>query len=328
MIKTNIVFALSFVFNLLSADLMREAYAAAPGCGFNAAGDYTCVSSGELRQPANPGPPNIPGYGGPQNNNMQIPSRPPYTPGDLSPGIVVPYIPVVPLFTFPIRVPIPGAPVIPIVNCLGTGVPPATPGQPIAIPPVQTPPTPTQVAQTPPPPPPQTPPLNVPPPTCQTLAQTRNCASLTPATTHSLCGLMAVEVGGMTESCQVQFIETVMNRAYARFGTADNASISRLMNNTAYWGAGQARRPYNAAACQRVLQQACAGSNMSNFATDNASGNFGIRRQSSRGNGQWCNPASRAGGARNELFYTDNPYRNAMNRLRQSVGNSCQAVSN
>ena len=311
MMKTNIIFALSFVFNVLSADLMRDAHAAAPGCGFNTAGDYTCVSTGELRQPANPGRPNIPGYGGPQNNNMQIPSRPPYTPGDLSPGIVVPYIPVVPLFTFPLRVPIPGVPVIPIIHCLGTNVPTA----------------PTQVVQVPPTPP-QTPPLNVPPPTCQTLAQTRNCDSLTPATTHSLCGLMAVEVGGMTESCQVQFIETVMNRAYARFGRADNASISSLMNNTAYWGAGQARRPYNAAACQRVLQQACAGSNMSNFATDNASGGFGIRRQSSRGNGQWCNPASSAGGARNELFYTDNPYRNAMNRLRQSVGNSCQTVSN
>lgn len=133
--KITIIAVFLCAFSLLSLSV-RPANATAgggpaTGCGFNTAGDYVCVGSGNLRLPPNPGMPNIPGYGGPQNNNMQIPSRPPYTPGDLSPGLIIPYIPVIPIFTFPIRVPIPGVPVIPILFCQN-GVPttPTTPTTP------------------------------------------------------------------------------------------------------------------------------------------------------------------------------------------------------
>ena len=133
--KITIITAFLFVFSGLVL-AVSPAYAtngpsgpaALTGCGFNSAGDYTCVSSGNVRLPANPGAPNIPGYGGPQNNNMQIPPQPPYTPGDLSPGLIIPYIPVIPLFTFPLRLPLPGVPVIPIVLCDTMPTTPTTPG--------------------------------------------------------------------------------------------------------------------------------------------------------------------------------------------------------
>lgn len=129
-----------FVFNGLTFSALANPFTGGPsgqaaqtGCGFNTAGDYTCLSTGNLRLQPNPGAPTIPSYSGPQNNNLQIPLRPPYTPGDLIPGLIVPYIPVIPLFTFPVRFPIPGVPVLPIVLCaaptiLGISPNPTSPG--------------------------------------------------------------------------------------------------------------------------------------------------------------------------------------------------------
>lgn len=131
--KINSIAAFLFVFSCLvvvANPASATAQATQTGCGFNSAGDYTCISNGNLNLPPNPGAPNIPGYGGPQNNNMQIPPQPPYTPGDLSPGLIIPYIPVIPLFTFPIRIPIPGVPVIPIVLCTTGPTTPTTPTTP------------------------------------------------------------------------------------------------------------------------------------------------------------------------------------------------------
>lgn len=102
---------------------------ATPGCGFDSAGDYTCRSVGNLRTPSDPGMPNIPGYSGPGQDGRIIPPRPLYTPGDLVPGLIIPFIPEFPPFVFPILVPLPGVPIIPIVLC--NPVPPVNPQPPI-----------------------------------------------------------------------------------------------------------------------------------------------------------------------------------------------------
>jgi GH24 family phage-related lysozyme (muramidase) len=89
---------------------------AGAGCGFNSAGDYTCEGSGK-KLPGNPGSPTIPGYGGKNAQDIQNPGKPPYTPGDLNPGLTLPYVPFVPVIPLPISLPIPPVPVIPVITC-------------------------------------------------------------------------------------------------------------------------------------------------------------------------------------------------------------------
>lgn len=114
--KINIIIAIAICFGVIVLAHGGSAHASS-GCGFDSAGDYTCRSSGNLRNTPDPGTATPPPYSGPQNNSMVIPPVPPYTPGDLSFGITVPYIPVFPIVTIPIYPPLTGVPVIPLILC-------------------------------------------------------------------------------------------------------------------------------------------------------------------------------------------------------------------
>lgn len=89
---------------------------AGAGCGFNTAGDYLCQGSNKTL-PGSPGSPNIPTYSGKNAQNITMPPKPPYTPGDLNPGITLPYVPFVPLIPLPISTPIPPVAILPTITC-------------------------------------------------------------------------------------------------------------------------------------------------------------------------------------------------------------------
>lgn len=86
------------------------------GCGFNTAGDYLCEGD-SLALPPNPGQIRIPGYSGTGSSSIDIPPTPDYTPGDLNPGTVRPYVPITPIFELPPGITMPGMPVVPIIHC-------------------------------------------------------------------------------------------------------------------------------------------------------------------------------------------------------------------
>lgn len=103
------------------------------GCGFNTAGDYLCEGQ-SLTLPGMPPPTTVPPYTGPQAQDYGPVPLDPYTPGDLTPGIVMPYIPVTPIFTLPTIPPIPGIIVMPpIQNCEAVLVGPVGPNTPTNI---------------------------------------------------------------------------------------------------------------------------------------------------------------------------------------------------
>jgi hypothetical protein len=106
-----------FCFSVLFIDgQSAHAQATGGGCGFNTAGDYLC-EGGTLSAPPNPGTPNIPAYGGPASQDVDLPPPAAYTPGDLIPGTVMPYIPIIPIFDLPPTIPLPGVPIIPLIFC-------------------------------------------------------------------------------------------------------------------------------------------------------------------------------------------------------------------
>lgn len=129
--KINIIIVIALFAAVGFLGFSPKAHATA-GCGFDSAGDYTCRGSGDLRSLPDPGAATVPPYTGPQNNGVGLPPAPPYTPGDLSFGVVVPYVPLAPVFTIPIYTPLPGVIIPPVVLC-DTGTPTTgEPGMPAA----------------------------------------------------------------------------------------------------------------------------------------------------------------------------------------------------
>lgn len=112
MIKMRVVYLFAFVFSML----VLAPSGAHAQCGFNGAGDYTCEGEG-IRVPGQPPAGGTPSYGGPNEQNMQIPGKPPYTPGDLNPGIPTNFEPFPPVFTIPPSVSIPPVYIPPIQSC-------------------------------------------------------------------------------------------------------------------------------------------------------------------------------------------------------------------
>lgn len=121
------------------------------------------------------------------------------------------------------------------------------------------------------------------------------------ALVDSFCGLMMVEVGGMPDTCKVQFFESVMNRAWARKRQAGTIKFE-IDTNINYWGEKGLRKPFNKNECDRLLRIALDGSNENNFNTDNSSAGLAKSNLASGKAGpraQYCN------GSSSELFSTD-----------------------
>ncbi|WP_454917426.1 hypothetical protein [Xanthobacter sediminis] len=97
-----------------------------------------------------------------------------------------------------------------------------------------------------------------------------------PAVAARLAGLIQAEVGGQGPQAQQAFAESLTNRAAAR-----NQSLSDAMGGS-YWPASTQQRtaqfasPQQAQRYQQILAAVMGGSNVSQFATGNASGNVGF----------------------------------------------------
>ena len=89
---------------------------------------------------------------------------------------------------------------------------------------------------------------------------------------NSFCGLIPIEVGYCLDECATMFVESVVNRAYARGGTIE----FEIDTNVAYWGAREKRAPAswvnsNIENCKEIFNKVINGSNTCNYCTDNAS---------------------------------------------------------
>ena len=127
-----------------------------------------------------------------------------------------------------------------------------------------------------------------------------------PQLAQRIMSLAKAEVGNQGPSAQQKWMETIFNRAYAQ-----GRSLSQVIDpNNGYWPKGQKRPQLSKAeidAYQATLGKVVAGSNESNYATDNASAGLAKKREQSGRVGTWDN---------GEFFYIDNHYRKAMERLR------------
>ena len=98
-----------------------------------------------------------------------------------------------------------------------------------------------------------------------------------PRVKNALFGLTHAEVGGQGPQAQQAFMETVFNRAAAR-----NKSLADTINDRAYFPAITHQRAARGAPANMadhysgLLDQVSGGSNVSNFATGNASGTVGF----------------------------------------------------
>ena len=101
------------------------------------------------------------------------------------------------------------------------------------------------------------------------------------------------EVGGQGELAQQAYIESVTNRALAT-----NSSLESVLRSPGYYPRSTKRKlnNRNPTDYSTQLNRVLAGSNITNYATDNASGGLANRRLAAD------NPGTRIGG---ELFYTN-----------------------
>lgn len=135
-----------------------------------------------------------------------------------------------------------------------------------------------------------------------------------PELAQRIMSLAKAEVGSQGPSAQQKWMETIFNRAYAQ-----KRSLAQVIDpNNGYWPRGQKRPQLSKAeldAYQSTLGRVVAGSNESNYATDNASAGLARRRQQSGRVGTWDN---------GEFFYIDFHYRKAMENLRAETEQRAQ----
>src|SRR4029434_10521808 len=106
-----------------------------------------------------------------------------------------------------------------------------------------------------------------------------------PRTADQLFSLTHREVGGQGPEAQQAFIETVFNRAASR-----NMSLAQTMGDRKYYPEKSLSRARysdaDAARYRNLAINAWEGSNISNYATGNASGNVGVGQETYRSRGE------------------------------------------
>ena len=138
-----------------------------------------------------------------------------------------------------------------------------------------------------------------------------------PELAQRIMSLAKAEVGSQGPAAQQKWMETIFNRAYAQ-----RKSLEQVIDpDNGYWPSGQKRPQLSKAeldAYQATLGRIVAGSNESNYATDNASRGLAKRREKSGRVGTWDN---------GEFFYTDFHYKKAMDNLRAETEQRAQQRS-
>lgn len=130
-----------------------------------------------------------------------------------------------------------------------------------------------------------------------------------PAVMAQLFSLAKAEVGSQGPKAIQMWMETVFNRAYAR-----GRKIADIISpDSEYWPAGQHRPKLTENEMKEYgkhFKEVMEGSNLTDYATDNASSDLATRREKSGRRGRWEN---------GEFFYTDFHYKDAMDKLRKET---------
>lgn len=138
-----------------------------------------------------------------------------------------------------------------------------------------------------------------------------------PSIRKRLIYLTHKEVGSQGDAAQQMFIETVMNRAYAR-----KMTLAKTMNSKYYPPLRSKMRgiaPRHERKYALMIDKALEGSNLSHFATDNASNQPGNKLAAKRK--KQGRPGVTAGG---EFFYVDGPHIWFYKKMTQLVGRVTQ----
>ena len=133
-----------------------------------------------------------------------------------------------------------------------------------------------------------------------------------PAVMAQLFSLAKAEVGSQGPKAIQMWMETVFNRAHAR-GRSIAFIISPDSESPSYWPKGQHRPKLTENEMKEYgkhFKEVMEGSNLTDYATDNASSDLAVRREKSGRRGRWEN---------GEFFYTDFHYKDAMDKLRKET---------